>query len=76
MWTKLFKSFDKDGGGSIDFGEFKCVLTGFGSAGDVESFFEQVDTDGSGELDANEFSVMEGIVEIEKRFFFSILAIS
>jgi len=58
MWTKLFKSFDKDGGGSIDFSEFKGVLIGFGSAGDVESFFQQVDTDGSGELDADEFSVM------------------
>ena len=58
-WTKLFKSFDKDGGGSIDFSEFRDTLTSFGSAGDVESFFKQVDTDGSGELDAEEFSTIE-----------------
>merc|ERR1711976_262347 len=58
MWTRLFKSFDKDGGGSIDFIEFCQTLNGFGSSGDVELFFKQVDTDGSGDLVVEEFSTM------------------
>lgn len=75
-WTKLFKSFDKDGGGSIDFSEFRDTLTSFGSAGDVESFFKQVDTDGSGELDAEEFSTIEESAQTcRSKFYLNIFVI-
>eukprot|EP01052_Picozoa_sp_SAG31_P031273 SAG31_NODE_3296_length_4447_cov_7.292565_2_plen_917_part_01 len=52
----LFKAIDKDGGGELDFDEFKlCVGLAIPDVDAIESAFKKIDTDGGGTLDINEF---------------------
>ena len=61
---KLFRHFDKDGSGQLDFAEFhKCVRVGAGllvhdmSESELAHFFEMVDDDDSGTLSITELIV-------------------
>ena len=61
-WAALFKRYDSDGSGDIDFGEFSAaarsdcgIPTDVISDEDLKNLFAQADDDGSGELDSEEF---------------------
>ena len=57
-WKKSFDSFDKDGSGSIDQGELKAAIQGFGYRFS-EAFYRKVsvwfDDDGNGVITFDEF---------------------
>ena len=62
-WEELFKLYDSDGGGTLDFEEFKQVIRKHGrvSVRDINDIqlrqvFELIDEDGSEEIDGAEFS--------------------
>lgn len=62
-WEELFKLYDSDGGGTLDFDEFKQVIRKHGrvSVRDINNIqlrqvFELIDEDGSEEIDGAEFS--------------------
>jgi Ca2+-binding EF-hand superfamily protein len=62
-WEELFKLYDSDGGGTLDFEEFKQVIRKHGrvSVRDINDIqlrqvFEMIDEDGSEEIDGGEFS--------------------
>ena len=56
--SKIFATFDEDGDGSIDFGEFTRGIKDAGiflSDGDARSLFDSCDNDGDGTIDLDEF---------------------
>ena len=62
-WEELFKLYDSDGGGTLDYEEFKQVIRKHGrvSVRDINDIqlrqvFELIDEDGSEEIDGAEFS--------------------
>eukprot|EP00946_MAST-07B_sp_MAST-7B-sp1_P002589 g2589.t1 len=58
---QLFKTFDLDGSGSIDFDEFSKMLPQLNiylSEAQALKFFASIDQDGSGEIDQEEFCVL------------------
>ena len=62
-WEELFKLYDSDGGGTLDFDEFKQVVRKHGrisvrDINDIElrQVFDLIDEDGSDEIDGEEFS--------------------
>eukprot|EP01045_Picozoa_sp_COSAG04_P029815 COSAG04_NODE_4995_length_1787_cov_1.034360_1_plen_419_part_00 len=62
-WEELFKLYDADGGGTLDFDEFKQVVRKHGrisvrDINDIElrQVFDLIDEDGSDEIDGVEFS--------------------
>ena len=57
---QAFKSFDKDGGGSISIDEFKEAVDKEGQIPDSKwlAVFSEVDDDGSGEINFEEFTEM------------------
>merc|ERR1712038_1733697 len=71
VWEAVFKFFDGDNSGMIDFNEVKTKSAALGASADklakLEAIFKAHDADGNGELDAKEF---EGLMEkrIEKAF--------
>ena len=58
---QLFKTFDLDNSGAIDFDEFSKMLPQLGiylSEAQALKFFSSIDQDGSGEIDQEEFCVL------------------
>jgi len=56
---KVFKFFDSNENGAIDFGEFTRALENYGctfSEGDIRSLFQKYDKDNSGTLVYEEFA--------------------
>ncbi len=53
-----FEAFDRDGNGSIDFGEFEELLDGLGaqmSRPEARIGFHEIDTDADGQITFSEF---------------------
>ena len=67
---QAFKSFDKDGGGSISIDEFKEAVDKDGQIPDSkwQEVFAEVDDDGSGEINFEEFTeMMESIFSVSNQ---------
>jgi len=59
--ARLFKEFDKDRSGAIDYGEFQAMISnrlGISTIhqSDVKALFDKYDNDGSGQLEYGEFA--------------------
>ena len=57
---QVFKEFDTDGSGFIDYDEFQNMVTALGfniSSAKALKYFRHIDEDGSGEIDLDEFRV-------------------
>ena len=61
-WEELFKLYDGDGSGDLDFDEFKQVIRKHGRVSvrdindmELRQVFAMIDADGSGEIDGKEF---------------------
>ena len=74
-WEELFKSYDSDGSGDLDFDEFKQVIRKHGrvSVRDINDLelrivFSMIDIDGSGEIDGEEFGafLQKPVIEQEE----------
>lgn len=74
----LFKSFDTDGSGKIDFREFKILARKLGvemSDQELKKSIEAVDTDGNLELDFDEFTIWLQSAQAEGTDPFSMLKV-